>query len=211
MIDSSSLRVRIEPMQIDDIGQILEIERASFSAPWSARAYDYELRYNELAHYFIARPQAAPVADPRSARGRLNWLSGILHPEPAPAPDHTPSILGYVGFWLMAGEAHISTIAVRPEFRGHSIGELLLVNAIDRAMELGAQVATLEVRVSNVKAQNLYSKYSFENVGLRKGYYTDNNEDAIIMTTPSLNSVEYQRQFSGLKKALMARLRVENP
>ena len=200
MIDYSDLPVRVEPMRVDDIGAVLEIERLSFSAPWSARAYDYELRYNELAHYFVAHLQNSPVAR-ASARG---WLEAWLRPPP-PVPESR--IVGYVGFWLMVGEAHISTIAVAPRYRGHSIGELLLVAAIDRAMELHAHEATLEVRVSNTTARELYLKYGFVEVGERKGYYTDNNEDALIMTTPLLGSADYQQRYQRLKDALLMRLR----
>ncbi len=200
MIDYSDLPIRIEPMHVDDIGAVLEIERQSFSAPWSARAYEYELRYNDLAHYFVARlQQVQPVRhNPRS------WLESLLHPTP---PVEDSRIVGYVGFWLMAGEAHISTIAVAPKYRGHSIGELILVAALQRAMELNAHEATLEVRVTNLNAQELYLKYGFAKVGMRKGYYTDNNEDALIMTTPPFSSAEYQQKFQRLRDALLMRLR----
>lgn len=203
MIDYAGLPVRIEPMRVEDIGPVLEIERVSFSAPWSARAYDYELRYNDLAHYFVARlPDGASIA-PSGGKVR-SWFETLFRP---PAPAGEPPIVGYVGFWMMAGAAHISTLAVTPAFRRNSFGELLLVAALERAMELHAYEATLEVRVSNASAQDLYQKYGFTKVGVRKGYYTDNNEDGIIMTTPPLASAEYQQRFRRLKEALMMRLR----
>jgi [ribosomal protein S18]-alanine N-acetyltransferase len=179
---------------------VLEIERQSFSAPWSARAYEYELRYNDLAHYFVARLQ--PIATMRA--GPRNWLESLLRPAPPPTEA---VIVGYVGFWLMAGEAHISTIAVAPRYRGRSIGELMLVAGLERAIEMNAHEATLEVRVSNLNAQELYLKYGFVKVGMRKGYYTDNNEDALIMTTPPFSSAEYQQRFQRLREALLLRLR----
>ena len=100
-----------------------------------------------------------------------------------------------------------STIAVKPELRGRSFGELLLVAAVDKAMEMGAHVATLEVRVSNKSTQEIYLKYGFEKVGLRKGYYSDNNEDAYIMTTPALSGGAYQQKFSRLKQILFMHMR----
>ncbi len=206
MIDYKELPVAVEPMRLEDIGRVLEIERQSFTAPWSARAYEYELRYNELAHYYVARARGI-AARPNSARAGWSpreWLDSVLHPEPPP-PDSL--IVGYIGFWLMAGEAHISTIAVDPAYRGRSIGELLLVSAMDQAADLHATEATLEVRVSNTVAQELYLKYGYVKVGVRKGYYSDNNEDAIIMTTPPINSPDYQMKFSRLKEALLLRLR----
>ncbi|HZQ08989.1 MAG TPA: ribosomal protein S18-alanine N-acetyltransferase, partial [Anaerolineae bacterium] len=133
----------------------------------------------------------------------LGWLKRVLHPAPA---NGTPQIVGYIGYWLMAGEAHISTIAVRPEMRGRAFGELLLAFTIEDAARRGAHVATLEVRISNTPAQQLYLKYGFEKVGLRKAYYSDNNEDAFIMTTPPLGSAQYQTRFERLKSALIMRL-----
>jgi ribosomal-protein-alanine N-acetyltransferase len=189
MIDYVDLPVRVEPMSVEDIGPVLEIERVSFSAPWSARAYEYELRYNDLAP---------------GGRNLRSWFEALFRPA-APAGD--PPIVGYVGFWMMAGEAHISTLAVTPAFRRHSFGELLIVAALEKAMELHAHEATLEVRESNLSAQELYLKYGFAKVGLRKGYYTDNNEDGIVMTTPPLASAEYQQRFRRLREALLTRLR----
>ncbi|MGB8646696.1 MAG: ribosomal protein S18-alanine N-acetyltransferase [Anaerolineae bacterium] len=206
MIDYTELPVRIEPMRVEDIGAVLAIEHQSFSSPWSARAYDYELRYNDMAHYFVARWQEASAGAVLARHGwnPFNWLESLLHPAAPPADF---PIIGYVGFWLMAGEVHISTIAVSPEYRGRNIGELILATAIDRAMELHATEATLEVRLSNTVAQDLYLKYGFAKVGMRKGYYQDNNEDAIIMTTPPFSAPEYQVKFQRLKDTLLYTLR----
>lgn len=208
MIDYSGLPARIEAMSVQDVGEVLEIERVSFSAPWSARAYEYELRYNEMAHYFVARANEGAITIGNGGKRAPSWLNAFFRPAP-----QLPSsgVIGYVGFWLMAGEAHISTIAVKPELRGRSFGELLLVAAVDKAMEMGAHVATLEVRVSNKSAQELYLKYGFEKVGLRKGYYSDNNEDAYIMTTPALGAGAYQQKFSRLKQALFMHMRENAP
>jgi [ribosomal protein S18]-alanine N-acetyltransferase len=203
MIDYTDLPVQIEPMRVDDIGPVLEIERLSFSAPWSARAYEYELRYNELAHYLVARLMNG-AAVPRNGWNPRAWFENLFRFN---SPVQDSPIVGYVGFWLMVGEAHISTLAVKPGYRRRSIGELLLVAALERAVELHAHQATLEVRVSNVPAQDLYLKYGFVKAGLRKGYYTDNNEDGIIMTTPPLTSPEYQQRYQRLREALLMRLR----
>jgi ribosomal-protein-alanine N-acetyltransferase len=115
-------------------------------------------------------------------------------------------ILGYAGFWLMVDEAHISTIAVRPDWRGLGLGELLLAAMLERATGLEADRATLEVRVSNITAQNLYHKYGFRRAGLRRRYYRDNDEDALIMSTERLTSASFQGQFQQLKRALCDRL-----
>ena len=107
----------------------------------------------------------------------------------------------------MVDEAHISTIATMREWRGRGIGELLLVAMIDEAQSLGAEKVTLEVRVSNLVAQNLYRKYGFKVEGRRRRYYSDNGEDALIMTTPPLYEEAYEQMLGKLKQSLLARLR----
>lgn len=92
-------------------------------------------------------------------------------------------IIGYAGMWTVLDEAHITNIAVLPEFRGHGLGERLLLELVVRAMALQMQKMTLEVRVSNQVAQQLYAKFGFTGCGIRKGYYSDNQEDALIMWT----------------------------
>lgn len=205
--DFGELAVRVEAMTVSDLSDVLTIERLSFPSPWSARAYEYELRYNEMAHYFVARSYK-PMNGNGAGNGMFHRLRRALRPV---APPSTPQVVGYIGYWLMAGEAHISTVAVRPELRGHSYGELLLAYSIEDAARRGAHVATLEVRVSNLSAQQLYLKYGFDKVGLRKAYYSDNNEDAYIMTTPPLGSGQYQTRFQRLKSALYQRLSEGEP
>lgn len=90
-------------------------------------------------------------------------------------------VAGYCGFWLILDEAHITNIAIHPNYRGQGIGEALLDEVMQKARKLGATKMTLEVRISNTVAQSLYQKKGFVQSGIRKGYYTDNQEDAIIM------------------------------
>ena len=90
-------------------------------------------------------------------------------------------ILGYVGFWMVFDEAHVVTIAVRGDYRRRGIGTMLLASAIVVAETLGAKKATLEVRVTNIPAQNMYSEFGFEIISIRKGFYTDTGENAYVM------------------------------
>ncbi|WP_245884653.1 ribosomal protein S18-alanine N-acetyltransferase [Tumebacillus permanentifrigoris] len=90
-------------------------------------------------------------------------------------------VIGYAGTWIIIDEAHVTNVAVDPEYRGHSIGETLMKQLMVLAIAHGAERMTLEVRVSNTVAQNLYAKMGFLSHGIRKGYYTDNREDAMIM------------------------------
>ncbi len=106
--------------------------------------------------------------------------------------------MGYLGLWYMVDEAHIVAIATHPAYRRRGIGERLLARALELARERDAKTVTLEVRVSNEPAQRLYEKYGFRRVGLRPRYYTDNGEDALIMTTPPLDDPAYEELLEHL-------------
>ncbi len=90
-------------------------------------------------------------------------------------------VIGYCGMWIVVDEAHITNVAVLPQYRGKKLGEALMQKAMELSKQYGALSMTLEVRVSNVVAQSLYKKLGFQPGGIRKNYYTDNNEDAIVM------------------------------
>ncbi|TCP55950.1 ribosomal-protein-alanine N-acetyltransferase [Tumebacillus sp. BK434] len=90
-------------------------------------------------------------------------------------------VVGYAGMWVILDEAHITNIAIDPTVRGRRLGEQLMREMMALSMAHGAERMTLEVRVSNVPAQKLYDRLGFQSYGIRKGYYTDNNEDALIM------------------------------
>ena len=111
-------------------------------------------------------------------------------------------IAAYGGMWLMVDEAHITTFAVHPAWRRQRIGERLLLAFLDLAIERGAQEATLEVRLSNLAARKLYEKYGFRPVGLRPRYYSDDQEDALIMTTDSLRERSMLDRIERLRAAL---------
>lgn len=141
--------IEVREMTLEDIDGVLEVERDSFTSPWSRESFIMEISKNKLAKYLVA------VVDGRLA--------------------------GYAGFWLIVGEAHITNVAVHGDFRGQGIGNLLLEGLILLARELDCASMTLEVRASNIVAQNLYRKYGFKEAGRRPNYYADVGEDAIIM------------------------------
>ena len=183
----------VEPMTLDDIDQVMEIEKIAFSAPWSARAYRYEITQNDHSTMLVVRPARVPTSLLAHLRRRLKLG--------APAP-----VLGYAGLWLLVDEAHISTIAVHPQWRGRGLGELLLASLLVEGRLLGAHRATLEVRVSNDTALELYLKYGFQIVSRRKRYYTNNNEDAYIMTTPPFETASFRADLDRHLQHLYARL-----
>ncbi|MCU6711826.1 ribosomal protein S18-alanine N-acetyltransferase [Paenibacillus sp. J5C_2022] len=95
--------------------------------------------------------------------------------------EYRSELIGYGGMWIIVDEAHVTNIAIRSDCRGIGLGSRLLDRLRLTAMEYGAVRMTLEVRVSNEHAQSLYRKHGFQPAGIRKGYYSDNNEDALIM------------------------------
>lgn len=186
---------RVDLMQWEDVPAVMAIERQSFTLPWSDYTYQHEILENNHSHYFVVRHTNGQTA------ARAGWLRRLLHME------HTAPVIGYGGFWLVVDEAHISTIASDTQWRGRGIGELMLLAMIERSIELGAAQVTLEVRVSNTVAQNLYRKYGFEVVGRRPRYYRDNDEDADLMTVDQIQSEAYRARLRDLRAALEDRLR----
>ncbi|RMF34131.1 MAG: ribosomal-protein-alanine N-acetyltransferase [Chloroflexi bacterium] len=184
-----------------DVSEVMAIERLSFPLPWPKHAYRYELEENDLSHYIVVRERARERAPERPMR----WWHRFWPPRPA-----TP-VLGYGGFWMMAGEAHISTLAVHPDWRGRGLGELLLLTMLKQAIAMDAAIATLEVRASNRVAQALYRKYGFRMAGVRPRYYRDNKEDALIMTVEGLRTPAYRVHLEELEVALRERLARATP
>jgi ribosomal-protein-alanine N-acetyltransferase len=113
-------------------------------------------------------------------------------------------IVAYGGMWLMVDEAHITTFAVHPTWRRQKIGERLLLAFLDLAVARQAREATLEVRLSNISARRLYEKYGFRPVGLRPRYYSDDGEDALIMTTEPIRESRFRERIEALRAALDA-------
>ncbi len=111
-------------------------------------------------------------------------------------------VVGYAGLWLMVDEAHITTFAVLPDFRRRRIGERMLQRLFEIAAELGAAWLTLEVRASNLGAQRLYEKYGFRRAGVRRRYYSDNSEDALIMWTERIRDRAVRERLRGLREEL---------
>jgi ribosomal-protein-alanine N-acetyltransferase len=148
-------RIVVEPMRLEDVAAVHEIEQLSFRTPWPAYAFEQELRGNRLARYVVAR------AGER--------------------------VVGFAGVWLMVDDAHVTTFGVHPEWRRQGIGRQLLVNVAELSSAIGARRMTLEVRAGNEAAQALYHTFGFEIVGRRPRYYTDDGEDALVMTTPELD------------------------
>lgn len=111
-------------------------------------------------------------------------------------------VVAFAGVWLMVDDAHITTFGVHPDWRRRRVGQQLLLSVIDLAREIGARRLTLEVRAGNIAAQALYERFGFEVAGRRKAYYTDDGEDALIMTTPPLAHPPQARLLEAIREEL---------
>jgi ribosomal-protein-alanine N-acetyltransferase len=197
-------------MRPEDIPEVGNVERECFPTPWPAGAYRRELKNTVGNYYIVARyhapdsPPALPTSEPEPV-GRNGFnLFGFLQ-RPA-LPPHPYPLVGFAGMWVMMEEAHITTIGVASAHRRRHVGEMLLVGLVDEAIRRDANWITLEVRVSNLNAQNLYRKYGFSQYGIRKRYYSDNGEDAYIMWSPSLRTVDFQARYRLLRDELAEHL-----
>ncbi|MEX2237062.1 MAG: ribosomal protein S18-alanine N-acetyltransferase [Dehalococcoidia bacterium] len=195
----TATQVSVRKMLLSDIAQVMQIERDSFPATWPQTAYQRELTKNRLALYFVASLDGAPPQEEPERRG---WLRHLLPVAGKPAGE---PIAGFIGLWKMVDEAHIVTFAVRPELRREGIGSVLLEHAFRCAEELDLPALTLEVRISNTDAQALYEKWGFQKLGVRKRYYSDNKEDAAIMTTQPLFNPAQQALLEARRRELRGR------
>ncbi|MQF98623.1 MAG: ribosomal-protein-alanine N-acetyltransferase [SAR202 cluster bacterium] len=194
----------------DDLSELSIIEREAFTESWPPTPFRRDLANRNVEILVVAidmnleqTPEKFEVNETLYENlGYIHRLFNCLNNLWRDAPGHdAKNIVGYVATRQMYDEAHITSIAVRKSFRGMGIGELLLMSAVSNAMKKNYRTTTLEVRVSNRIAQSLYKKYGFNEVGIRKRYYSDNKEDAYIMTTDTLYSDLYIEHFRKLVDA----------
>ena len=150
------MRLAFRQMVPEDADAVARVEAASFPVPWSRESFWREASNEHTCYVLVCDETAA---------------------EP---------VIGYAGCWILAGEAQITNVEILPAYRGRGIGTQLMAAVIEAAKERGATAMTLEVRPSNAPALALYHHYGFREAGRRKGYYSDNGEDAIIMWNTKL-------------------------
>jgi len=152
LMGSGAREWTIEPLvSIEDIDRVLEVERTSFTRPWTRDMYVAELENRDVSFLYLARN---------------------LHRE----------VIAFCCFWKIFDELHINNLAVVPEARGRGLGTALLLHVLDQGHRLGARRALLEVRESNAAARRLYERLGFTVSGIRRAYYTQPTEDALLLT-----------------------------
>ncbi|MCI1274301.1 MAG: ribosomal protein S18-alanine N-acetyltransferase [Clostridiaceae bacterium] len=152
----------------------------------------------------------------KKAYGQHHWSKDSFMTEIAnelakyfAAFDENGKLLGYAGCWQIIEEAHITNVAVSPECQRHHVGEALLNAIIQDCYENGIKYLTLEVRVHNTPAIGLYQKYGFKSLGTRKGYYQDNNEDALIMWTENIFYDKFKVEYNKIKNDLGRKISIK--
>lgn len=159
--------VSIEPMRRRHVREILAIEEQCYPKPWTAGVFTSEI---ELAR-----------------RGERHYVVARIGPQ----------LVGYAGLMFTPDEAHITNIAVDPTMRRHGIGRVLLVHLIETALQRGVESMTLEVRVSNDAAQQLYRTFGFAPAGVRKRYY-ENSEDALVMWAHDIQGPAFRERLAAM-------------
>ena len=163
MMASPAGTLHIRPMQVADVERVHQVDKHAFALPWPVNSYIFEIERNQAGYCWVAEMSEA---------------------------GGEPQIVGMLVIWLLVDTAHVATIAVEETYRRQGIGRRMLLHGLLETAKHGAVEATLEVRVGNHAAQTLYRQFGFEVAGERKHFYSDNGEDALIMTLPAM-SVDY--------------------
>jgi len=203
----------VRPIIDQDIPFVEQLEKEAFPTVWPRTPIKRDMNNKRIAYLVVTDLDQRPMAidspksiDPPTPTGKgpnlyqklSRTIESKLFPQPTPGEPSLDPPLGFIGIWFLSDDAHITAITVSSSWRGHGLGELLMIGSIESAISRNSRVITLEVRVSNSIAISLYQKYGFKKVGIRKGYYNDNREDAVIMTTEPIRSLTYEHRFSEL-------------
>ena len=208
------MKATVSQIQLKDMSQVTKIEREAFPTSWPPTSFRREINSRSYSCLVAWIPQQqttlegesnlAVGAPERSAFDRL--MEGVKRfVSPETAGDGNRRVVGFASLWFGVEEAHVTAIAVSREWRGLGIGDLLMIGGVEVARRRGSRFLSLEARASNTIAQSLYTKYGFKKTGLRKGYYADNREDALVMTTDPIDGPEYQQMLERLKGAYRRR------
>ncbi len=169
-------QLKLKLITIDELSLVLELDQACFGGLWTLDGYKRELD------------------SPNSV------LLGLF------TPLSSVKLLAIGCFWSILEEAHITILAVHPQYQGQGLGQAILYFLLKNAHELGLERATLEVRVSNIAAISLYQKFGFKTAGQRRRYYTDNDEDALILWLGNIQYPEFQDTLEKLRLTMSDRL-----
>lgn len=204
----------VRAMNVDDIAQVSAIDREAFPTEWPPPSFKRELGSSMISYLVAIDKSRNAIEEVKTSSARSRSIWGVLASRAsrflgkkkiavAEPLKNSELVVGYASIWIMVDESHLTSIAVRESHRNQGIGELLLISVMKLSLQKKGRVVTLEVRVSNHGAQALYAKYGFNAVGTRRRYYTDNGEDAVIMTTDNITSPSFQAKMRELEAACL--------
>jgi len=194
------MTLHLQYMHAKNINSVSEIDHLSFDPPWPKDSYAFEINQSTISHMVVLElPRDEQSELPQAKVGCRRLFDGLFSKNGQSNSHGT--VIGYGGLWQIADEAHISTIAIHPDYRGQGYGEILLAGMVGKALMLKADYMVLEVRVSNEVAQKLYRKYGFTEFDLKKNYYRSNNEDAYDMRVnfDTENVAAFHRLYKALQ------------
>lgn len=213
MRDRVGRRYYLRPLWDEDVSEVGNIDQEAFSTLWSPNAFLREVKSRSSQYLVVVQDRRlgnvssaihVPRNRPPSFVRWMRKLTRIIWSDRKDA-DASKLVVGFIGVMFVDDEAHVTSIAVRSQYRSLGLGEFLLVGAIELALQKKVRVVTLETRVSNSVAKALYEKYGFNVVGVRKAYYRDNNEDAFIMSTEVITASKYRDQFQRMMEQFRER------
>jgi ribosomal-protein-alanine acetyltransferase len=200
--------IRIEPMRAEDLDAVVALDAMVSNPAWSRAMFESELTTNQFAGFLVARALAVGACAAESSESsRLTDSAARTHaapsslqraPSDAPTPPATlaaPSaagarvVCGYIGFWIVFEELHLLNVAVHPDWQRRGVAAKLVQAVFETAIARGVTRALLEVRASNLPAQELYDRFGFQVIARRAGYYTQPSEEALIMACEGLHAV----------------------
>ena len=207
----------LRPACLEDVPGLSQAEREAFPEQWPPTRFAAELSKSHTFYLVAVRPltpedrartkpeQEAETLPSSGSRllarlGDTVRSAGLGSARVNRAPVSPEYVAGFAGMWFVVDEAHIVTLGARERTRRTGVADLLLLGVAETAVKRGSRDVTLEVRRSNTAALALYRKHGFREMGVRKRYYSDNGEDAIIMTTPPIQSDAYAHMLASLAR-----------
>jgi len=214
--------LELQPLKAEQLPAVVKLDQLCFGGHWTLDGYRRELE-SSSSHFLTVCLGSASLDSPSQSNYDLEIpnnsqsaqltspQSNSLNSPTSGVGTHTaletPSkLIGLGCFWSILEEAHITLLAVNPEYQNKGLGKLLFYGLLYLAHQQGLERATLEVRVSNQTALSLYKKFGFEEVGKRRRYYQDTGEDALILWRNHLETAEFKKILMAWQQEIKANL-----
>ncbi|MFB2839142.1 ribosomal protein S18-alanine N-acetyltransferase [Floridanema evergladense] len=204
----------IQPLTTDLLPAVVELDQKCFAGLWTLEGYQRELESPNSDVLLILTERGSREAEKQGSRGAEDKNSSCplvpLSPCPlVPSPQSpvpSPRLLAMGCQWAILDEAHITIVAVSPDYQHQGLGQAMLLALLSRARQRGIERATLEVKASNQPAISLYQKFGFKVAGTRRGYYQDTGEDALVLWLNGLQYPEFTQTLADWEQQMRLRL-----